>query len=145
MRVLFDINVVLDVLLSRAPFAKDAEALMGRVARREITGVLAATAVTTLFYLVAKTTGPRPARSVVRDLLGIFEIAPVDRTVLERAASSTFSDFEDSVLYQAGHAVGVDAIVTRNQTDFRASEVPVLSPEELNAVLQLGPSGTPPV
>jgi hypothetical protein len=82
--------------------------------------------------------GSPSARSVVLDLLELFEIAPVDRSALERAAASTFSDFEDSVLYEAGRAVGIDAIATRNQTDFRDSAVPVMSPAELNAVLELG-------
>jgi predicted nucleic acid-binding protein len=143
-RVLVDLNVVLDLLLNRAPFVDSAETLMARLERKEITGILASTAVTTIFYLLAKSIDSSSARSAVLDLLELFEIAPVDRSTLERAVASTFSDFEDSVLYEAGRAVGIDAIVTRNQDDFRDSAVPVMSPAELNAVLQLGTTGGEP-
>jgi hypothetical protein len=40
-RVLVDVNVVLDVLMNRAPFVESAEALIARLERKEITGVLA--------------------------------------------------------------------------------------------------------
>lgn len=138
MRVLVDLNVVLDVLLNRAPHVESAEAFLARLERKEIVGILASTAVTTIFYLLAKSVGSASARLAVLDLLALFEIAPVDRLVLERAATSTFSDFEDSVLYEAGRAAGIDAIVTRNQPDFLDSAVPVMSPAEMNAVLELG-------
>jgi hypothetical protein len=53
-----------------------------------------------------------------RELLSLFEIAPVNRQVLKEAATSPFADFEDAVLHEAARVAGSDGIVTRNASDF---------------------------
>jgi predicted nucleic acid-binding protein len=52
MRVLFDTNVILDVLLERRPFSESASKLLSRVEKGEITGLVCATTITTIYYLV---------------------------------------------------------------------------------------------
>ncbi len=52
MRVIFDTNIVLDLLLDRAPFADTATYLFSKVERAEITGFLCATTITTIHYLI---------------------------------------------------------------------------------------------
>lgn len=54
MRVLFDTNVVLDVLLDREPHAGVAARLFALVDRERLDGVVCATTVTTIHYLAAK-------------------------------------------------------------------------------------------
>ncbi len=135
MRILFDTNVVLDVVLKRQPFLAPAARLAGRVERKELEGVLGATTLTTIFYLVEKAMGTNVARETVRDLLALFQIAKVDQQVLESAVASPLEDFEDAVLLEAGRTVGVDVLVTRNADDFREATLLVLSPEELEASL----------
>jgi predicted nucleic acid-binding protein len=131
LKVLFDTNVVLDVVLRRGPFYEVAAQAVARVERHELEGVLGATTLTTLYYLVAKASGKLKARATVQSLIEIFEIAPVDRDILARAASGAFADYEDAVLYEAGLAVGAEALVTRDPDGFRAGRLPVLSPQEL--------------
>jgi predicted nucleic acid-binding protein len=139
-RVLFDTNVVLDVLLDRQPFSSMAAQLFARVERGQLAGCLGATTVTTLFYLAVKVNGVGSAREQIRHLLELFEVAPVDRTVLEAALSSAFSDFEDGVLHEAGSQYGIDGIVTRNGADFAHAQVPIFSPAELETLLASRPS-----
>ncbi len=67
----------------------------------------------------------------VRSLLELFEVAPVTRLVLTEAMASRFHDFEDAVLHAAAREAMVDAIATRNVRDFRASAIPVLTPDQL--------------
>ncbi len=57
MKILFDTNVVLDVLLNRHPHSTLSAILFARVERGELTGCLGATSVTTIFYLAAKANG----------------------------------------------------------------------------------------
>ncbi|HEY0513379.1 MAG TPA: PIN domain-containing protein [Thermoanaerobaculia bacterium] len=135
MKVLFDTNVVLDVLLNRQPFRNTAAQLMGRVERKELDGVLGATTLTTIYYLIAKASGRDTARSTVRELINLFQIAAVDRQVLSRAIESPAKDFEDAVLAEAGVADNVDAVVTRDPEGFKDSGVPVLSPQQLHETL----------
>ena len=94
MKVLFDTNVILDVLLDREPFADDASYLLSKVERSEIIGYVCATTITTIHYLATKALGSQEASLHIDSLLSLFVIAPVNRLVLERAAISKFNDFK---------------------------------------------------
>lgn len=133
MRVLFDTNVVLDVLLDRDPHAETAAQLLSLVDQGRIDGVLCATTVTTIHYLASKAAGPESARHHVRELLGLFDIACVDRASLHSALDLDFADFEDAVLHESARAAGVAAVVTRNGSDFTSATLPVFDPVELLA------------
>ncbi len=135
MRVLFDTNVVLDLLLARQPHVETAAALVARVERGELTGCLCATTVTTIFYLASKAVGAEAARAQLKLLLGLFEVAPVNRSVLDGALASGFADFEDAVLHEAAVLWGAECLVSRNGRDFRRARLPVYAPGELEAVL----------
>ena len=137
MRVLFDTNVVLDVLLDRAPHAEPAAVLLAQVETGEITGYICATTVTTIHYLAGKASGTGQAKKHVGRLLSLMEVAPVNRPVLEGALASKISDYEDAVIVEAARQVDTQAIVTRNQKDFRASAVPVYTPAEMLKLLRL--------
>ena len=135
MKVLFDTNVILDLMLDRAPFAEVSERLVSSAESGVLTGCLGATTVTTIHYLAAKVLGSQRSLDEIRKLLVIFEVASVNRPVLERALDLSFSDFEDAVLHEAARQSGAEAIVTRNRDDFANSEIPVYSPEELAEAL----------
>ena len=76
------------------------------------------------------------ARAALRQLLAIFEIAAVNRSVLEQALQSGIADFEDAVLEQSARLVAADCIVTRDSKHFQKSSVPVLDPAELLSALK---------
>ena len=145
MKILFDTNVVLDVLQQRTPHFIFSAPLVNRVEQGTLTGLLCATTVTTIAYLteqyLMKEKGKtrieaRAGTTVLLNmLLKIFDIAPVTRAVIDRAANSQFEDFEDSVLHESAVAAGVDGIVTRNQKDYEKSAIAIYSPEELEAIL----------
>ena len=136
MRVLFDTNVVLDHLLEREPFVEAAERLLSLVDTGGLDGLVCSTTVTTIHYLASKAVEADEAAKYVGELLAIFDIACVDREVLNAALDAGFSDYEDAVLYEAARAAGASAIVTRNTKDFARSAIPVFTPAELLAALQ---------
>lgn len=139
MKVLVDTNVVLDLLLDRAPWSSPATQLFSRAETGRLEACLGATTVTTIHYLAAKRVGAGRAAIAVRRLLSLCSVAPVDRAVLEAALSVSFEDFEDAVLHEAARRSGTDAIVTRNLRDFRRALLPVLSPEECLRILESEP------
>jgi predicted nucleic acid-binding protein len=136
LRVLFDTDVVLDLLLDRQPFSTPAADLFSRVERGEIRDFLCATTVTMIHYLAAKVIGTGRARAEVRRLLTLFDVAPLNRTVLEAALLGAFADFEDAVIYEAARHVDAQALVTRNTRDFKQSVIPIHQPSELLHILQ---------
>ncbi len=135
MKVLFDTNVVLDVLLAREPHAGTAASLLSLVDNKRIDGVLCATTVTTIHDLAAKAVGQQQAAMHIRALMALFEIAPVTRDVLVHAMDCGFADYEDAVLHEAAVQSGATAIVTRNGKDFARATLPVLAPVELLAAI----------
>ena len=133
MRVLFDTNVVLDVLLERDSHARPAAQLMSLVDQGHLEGYLCATTVTTVHYLAAKALGTKRAASLVATLLDVFHIAPVDREVVVGALELGFADFEDAVIHEAAALAGATAIVTRNGRDFKGATIAVFAPAEMLA------------
>jgi predicted nucleic acid-binding protein len=134
--VLFDTNVVLDVLLDRDPFAGDAANLFACAERGELDAFLCATTITTIHYLASKALGADQARILVKKLLSLFEIAPVNRSVLESAEDLDFTDFEDAVLHEAARHAGVQAIVTRDPKGFAQASLAVHTPDLLLKALK---------
>ena len=135
MKVLFDTNVVLDVLLEREPHVEAAAKLFALVDNGRINGWICATTATTIFYIAARSFGRRRARDQVHGLLGLFEVAPVDKDVLDGALAIDFPDHEDAVLHEAARAAGATVIVTRDRDGFANSTIPALDPVEFLAVV----------
>ena len=130
MKILVDTNVILDVLFERKPFINHSSAIMGKIERRNLCGMLCATTLTTIHYLACKSIGKNEGATAIKKLLQIYEVAPVDHQVLTFALSSGFKDYEDGVLNAAAIKAGAEAIITRNIKDFTLSELPVFTPEE---------------
>ena len=134
-RLLFDVNVVLDVLLDRAPFADASSTTWETVERGRADGVLSAHAVTTIHYLNSRAVGARAARRTTDSLLDVFGVAPVDETVLRSALGLGWPDFEDAVTAAAARRARCHAIVTRDPKGFPRSPVRVVTPDEAVAWL----------
>ncbi|MBL7003222.1 MAG: PIN domain-containing protein [Gammaproteobacteria bacterium] len=136
MKVLFDTNIVLDVLLNRQAFVEHSAKLMGLVESQRIEGYLCATTLTTLDNLTAKSQGREKAKIQIKKLITLFQIAPVNHLVLNLALDAGFKDFEDSVQYHCAKCSNVEILVTRNTKDYKKATLPIYTPEELLNVLQ---------
>lgn len=140
MKILFDTNVILDLLLDRKPFVEHAQSLFEKVEAGKIDGYLCATTITTLDYLLTKALSAKEATHIIKKLMKLFEIAPVNRLILEDALDSSFADFEDGVLHAAAIHCGAQAIITRNEKDFPKAKLAIYTPEELLNALSLEPA-----
>jgi predicted nucleic acid-binding protein len=137
LKVLFDTNIILDVLLEREPFFGLSSQLFNFVESKKIDGYLCATTLTTIDYLVTKHHNKQLAKQAIQSLLALFSVAGVNKLILINAVDSEFSDFEDAVLYQSACNAGIDYIVTRNVKDFKmATSIRVCTPLEYWQFLQ---------
>ena len=136
MKVLFDTNIILDVLLDRRPFSEHALFLMSKVERSEINGFLCATTVTTIHYLLSKHLDKEKAITSINSIMALFEVASVNRLVIENALKSKFTDFEDSVLHESARHAGAEYIITRNIKDFKKTKIPAFTPTEFLCMLE---------
>ncbi len=128
MRVLYDTSVLLDVLLAREPFLADSSRALDAAASQDVDGLVAAHAVTTLFYLVHRGAGARRARPTLATLLQHLRVATVDDAVVRHALTSPLKDFEDAVTAHAAREAGAELIITRNGADFEGGPVVAVAP-----------------
>ncbi len=128
-RVLYDTNVVLDVLLERQPYFAVSALALDLVGQDEVEGYVSAHGVTTLAYLLRRYLSVAGSREVLVDLLSKMQVAPVTDAIIREALSSAFKDFEDAVTHAAASAVGAVAIVSRNVRDFASGRIPAVLPE----------------
>ena len=139
-RLLLDVDVVLDLLLDRQPFAEPAGQLWAHAERRRVEVFVPAYGVTTIFYVTARERDARFARRVVQEVLAVAAVAAVDDAVLRRALASPCPDFEDAVCLAAAEAAGCAMLVTRDPAGYRGASLPILDPGTAVALF----SGEPP-
>lgn len=131
MKLLLDVNVLLDVLADRAPYSDDAAAVLSLIESGRAEGVIAAHTVTTLFYFLDRDLGPKAARKAVMDLLRLVRVVPVDHDRILQALALGWRDFEDAVQAACAAKAEADYIVTRDETGFARADIEPVSPAEL--------------
>lgn len=139
MKIMFDLNILLDVVQRREPHFAASAAVSSMAVRKEITGLIPAHAVTTLAYVVKKHAGAKKESEVLDWLLAGFRVAPAGHEEMLRARAYAMMDFEDAVVAAVAEAQGCRFILSRNVADFRRSSVPAVTPEEFLA----GEAATP--
>ena len=138
-KVLLDINVVLDIFLARDPWLADSAAVVQAGLDRKAEASLSAASLPTIFYVVRRNASLAKAHAVIKECLDTFSIILVDRAALQMATTLPGSDFEDNLQIACAMEAGLDAIVTRNPRDFVDSPVLVLTPADFLAQLPRPP------
>jgi predicted nucleic acid-binding protein len=134
MTILFDTNVLLDVLLGRT-HAEEGLFLLDRARDGSVDGAVAPTVLTNTFYVGRRTAGADVARSFIESALSFLDVASVSHAGAMRAARR-YEDFEDGVIGEAAAEHGANVICTRNVEDFGPARPEVLTPRELVGLLQ---------
>jgi predicted nucleic acid-binding protein len=130
-KVLLDINVLLDVFLNREEFLGDSAAVLRANHEGRLEACVAAASLGTIFYVVRRNAGYDRAKLVVLECLDSFTIIPLARATMELAISYGGRDFEDNLQIASAVEDRADYIVTRDPRGFSNSPVPVLSPADL--------------
>lgn len=139
LRLLLDTNVIIDYLNERQPFYERARLVMicGKIGEFELW--VTSSQMTDLVYVLseggASSRIPK-ALSVLRDLRTFVEVHPTGVREVDTMLATTWDDPEDALLHEAALSLGVDAIVTRNQSDFKQSRLRAFDCDELFAWLE---------
>ncbi|HMP90123.1 MAG TPA: PIN domain-containing protein [Kiritimatiellia bacterium] len=136
MKALLDTNIVLDVLLDRKPHSTDSAEVFRLIEQGQAVGILCATTITTLDYLLSQSMKRSDSRKLLTQLLKLFEVASVNRAVIENALASRMDNFEDAVLDHAAQNSGADVIVTRNSKDFAHGKSKVMDPKQFIVLME---------
>ena len=137
MKVLMDTCVIVDVLQSRGSFVEDAQTLFLLAANERFEGYITAKSVTDIYYLTHRLThSDQKTREVLSGLFSFFAVADTTGADCLHALSSAVSDYEDAVMAETAARMKLDCIVTRNEADYQACRLRVLSPRDLIRALE---------
>ena len=130
MQVLIDTNVVLDVLLNRDDFVRDAVAIL-KLPESSVQKYVSASAITDIYYIARQEIKDKAeVKKLLKTLLQIIHVADVSEDNILTALDSDWSDFEDSVQNAVAESHNYDAVITRNKGDYKKSNLKVFSPKE---------------
>ena len=130
-RIFIDTNILLDLLLERAPWAKDAAILFSMADRKEIELLCCSLSFSTAVYLMQRFKYTR--KEIVSKLTivkSICTVTTVSDSVIDRMLQSDFANLEDAIQYYSALAFGAETIITRNPKDFATSSIPITIPKE---------------
>lgn len=130
MRILLDINIILDIALKRDPFREAAKKVLAASNFDRFHLFMSATMATDIYYILRKAVGKSATLVFMRELLNSVDICHVDKKSIFQALGSNFPDFEDAVQYFAALDSGIEMILTRNVGDYLGSSVPVVDPQD---------------
>lgn len=134
-----DTNVVIDFLVNREPFAENAEKIFNHSFKKRINIFISAITYNNIFYILRKEYSQKQTIKCLVDLMKITEVIGVTKSILESSLKSEFNDFEDAIQYYSATSINkMDVIVTRNIKDFKKSDLPVLTPDEVISIITNG-------
>jgi predicted nucleic acid-binding protein len=130
MKVLVDTNVILDVLTKREPHFEASAAFL-KLCGRQVTGCIAASQTTDIFYLLRREgKDAATAKGVIKKLTENIKVLGISASDVQSALASEMTDYEDALLAYQAKRQKIACVVTRNEKDFAASPVPALSPQK---------------
>ena len=130
MQILIDTNVILDVLLNREAFVQDAVKIL-KLPANNVQKYVSASAITDIYYIARQEIRDKQlVKDLIKTVLKVVKVADVSESIILSALDSDWADFEDSVQNAVAEFHGFDVIITRNKSDYKKSNLKVLSPIE---------------
>ncbi len=74
---------------------------------------------------------PSVKKTIIKDIVEIVKVLPSLPSHVENMLSGPMSDIEAALQVQSALKGGCDIIVTRNIHDFKLSEIPAITPDDL--------------
>ena len=128
MKLLLDINIILDVVFERS--GASASAALIATCGSQNQAWLAWHSVATLAYLIEREKNATTAREVITDLLIWARVATTGHPDALHALQLPMADFEDALQVVAAQACEAKYIITRNVRDFGKSPIAAVTPEK---------------
>lgn len=132
MKTLIDTNIILDVLLLRAPHFENSKRVL-QCCQSLVDGYIAVHTFSNMFYVLHDIEGftIEECRIAFNKLLYVFDVTGLNKQdMLSAVNNESFLDLEDSMQHQSAIASDLDYIVTRNCKDFEKSSIPAITPED---------------
>ncbi len=125
-----DTNIILDLLAHRMPFYTEAAKLFSLADKKKIRLSISALCLADAHYILLKQNPDMEVRNILRKFKVLANVLPLDNKITDLALNSEFKDFEDAIQYYTAIEHDQDLIITRNQSDFKESRIPIMTAVE---------------
>ncbi|MFC2496793.1 type II toxin-antitoxin system VapC family toxin [Capnocytophaga granulosa] len=129
-RIFVDTNVLLDLLLKRRNFSKDAEGLFYYCKKKGITPHISSLSIATINYILSKIFSEKEVREKLEIIYQLVSILPFNKEIVFSAHHSSFKDLEDAFQYFTAKKYNIPVIITRNQKDFLVDDISIVDIKE---------------
>ena len=129
-KVLIDINVILDVLEKRKRFYLDSFSVLNLCSLGVVEGWISADSHSMIHYLLKKELKEFKARKKIVHNLKSLSVVPVRSGTLDKAFELELPDFEDNIKIASAQSLNLDYIVSRNINNFKDSPIKAFTPKE---------------
>ena len=130
MNVMFDINVVLDIVARRQPFYESSRAAFLKVVEDGGQPCLSVHAFATLYYLLGTASTRKQREVAMKWIFDSFAVAGLREAEVLAARGYGLPDFEDALVVAAAVTAKCRCVLTRNTRDFKGAVVDALEPAE---------------
>lgn len=129
-RLFLDTNVILDLLGEREPFYASAAKIATLADKGNVNLIVSALSYSTIFYLLSRFEDSEAVKEKLRKFKVIVETSDLTDRIINKGLSSKFTDFEDALQYHCAIKLDCNILITRNEKDFKGSDIPVMTPDE---------------
>jgi predicted nucleic acid-binding protein len=136
MKLYLDTNVILDLILNRAPFFDDIARIITLYEMGICTLFTSSVSIVNCNYILGKNIDRKEVIDNLKILRSFCSILPVSELEIDKSLNSNFKDFEDAVQYYTCIKNECNFIITRDLKDFKNSEIPAITPTEFLASIR---------
>ena len=135
MRVLVDTNVIIDVLQNRQPWCVSGKKIFLAIANKQIIGCITAKQIADIHYFSRKQFKEQEnvdvkCRTVITKLMALFELVDTLGIDCQDAIAYENNDYEDAIMISSAVRSGIEAIITRDSSHYKAAPIPVYSADD---------------
>ena len=129
-KLFLDTNVILDLLGEREPFYESIAKIATIADRGKIRLIVSALSYSTVYYLLSKYENNEAVKEKLRKFKVIAETSDLTEKIIDKGLSTKFGNFVDALQYHCALKMNCNILITRNEKDFKSSDIPVMTPNE---------------
>ena len=129
-KIFLDTNIILDLLASRIPFYTEAAELFSLADKKKLTLSISSLCLADTHYILSRQNPEMEVRKILRKFKVLVNVLALDDKITDLALNSEFRDFEDAIQYYTAIENEQELIITRNQSDFKDSKIPIMTAGE---------------
>jgi predicted nucleic acid-binding protein len=129
-KVFIDSDVLLDVILERAPHYFYSNHITALAETNYFKGFTSALILANCHYILTRHFDKNTANEALSLMRSFLDILPTSDKEIGESLISGFKDFEDGIQYYTALNHGMDALITRNRSDFNCDGINIYTPKE---------------